>query len=117
MGTVPFGNCEERKNFVQNAPCACPKVTAFFLQKLLDSTFCRNFEIQHLSMTKLFFFSIDRENRLCQSCFCIMVELPRSNRTVQAVRPQTTSACASAVRYKKALNTQSRQLSTYQRLS
>ena len=50
-------------------------------------------------------------------CFVDYVELPRSNRTVQAVRPQTTSARASAVRYKKALNTHCRQLSTYQRLS
>ena len=42
--------------------------------------------------------------------FVYNVKLPRSNRTVQAVRPQTTSARASAVRYKKALNTHSRHI-------
>ena len=44
-------------------------------------------------------------------------QLPRSKREVQALRPQTASPRGSAERFKKSLNTHSRHLSTYQRLS
>ena len=63
---------------------------------------------------------LERGNLLFSRLDILIVDgkqLPRSKREVQALRPQTASPRGSAERFKKSLNTHSRHLSTYQRLS